>query len=96
MKKEMQKIRGKVVLIGQNPEGDCVYSEILDWSDYYEGLHVWDDDESIRKLRLQKLRGFIFNDDGVLDQEVESIFDLDTGIYKTGFARFADGTVQNH
>ena len=40
------------------------------------------------------MKGYLFNADGVLDQEFESVFDLETGIYKTGSARFADGTVR--
>ena len=90
-----RKIKSKAVLIGYDPDGKCVYSEMLDLSDYYDGEHVWDEAEPVKKLRLQKVRGFLFDADGVLDQEFESVFDLSTGIYKTGFARFADGTVHN-
>jgi hypothetical protein len=89
------RIRSKAVLIGYDPEGNCVYSDIIDLSDYYDGEHVWDESEPVKRLRLQKMRGFLFDDDGVLAQEFESVFDLNTGIYNTGFARFADGTVRN-
>jgi len=88
-------IKNKAVLIGYNPEGKCVYSEIIDISDYYEGEHVWDRSEPVKQLRLQKVRGFLFNAQGILNQEFETIFDLDTGICKSGFARFADGTVRH-
>lgn len=37
-----RKIKSKAVLIGYDPDGKCVYSEILDLSDYYDGEHVWE------------------------------------------------------
>jgi hypothetical protein len=86
-------IKSTAILIGTDPEGKCVYSEILDLGDYYEGLHFWDNAKAVKKLRLSKMKGYLFNSKGVLDQEFESIFDLETGIYKSGQARFADGTV---
>lgn len=88
------KIKDKAILVGYNPKGKCVYSEIIELSEYYDGEHVWDSSGSIKKLRLQKLKGFLFDDKGVLDQEFESVFDLSTGIYTSGFRRFADGTIQ--
>lgn len=88
------KIKSKAVLIGYDPMGKCIYSDILDVSEYYDGEHIWDKSEKVKKLKLQKLRGFIFDPKGVLDQEFESTFDLSTGIYKGGSVRFADGTVQ--
>jgi hypothetical protein len=90
------KIKSKAVLIGYDPDGKCVYSDILDLSEHYDGEHVWDRSGPVRRLRLQKVRGFLFDSKGVLSQEFESIFDLTTGIFKTGYSRFADGTVQKH
>jgi hypothetical protein len=90
------KIKSKAVLIGCDPDGKCVYSDILDLSDYYDGEHVWDKSSQVRRLRLQKVRGFLFDSKGVLSQEFESVFDLETGVFKCGDARFADGTVQKH
>lgn len=89
-------IYDKAVLIGFDPEGRCIYSEIIELGDYYDGEHVWDRGESVRKLRLQRVRGFLFDSAGVLSQEFESVFDLSTGIYKSGYARFADGTFREH
>lgn len=88
------KIKRKAILIGYDPEEQCVYSEILDLSEYYDGVHVWDDGDKIRKLRLELMKGFLFDSDGKLDQEFESEFDLKTGIYRGGFARFSDGTIR--
>jgi hypothetical protein len=88
------KIKGMAILIGYNPEGKCVYSDILDLSDYYDGEHVWDKSQSVKRLKLQKVKGYLFDWDGNLDQEFESVFDLTTGIYKSGDCRFADGTVR--
>ena len=89
---DIPKIYDRAVLIGYNPEGQCVYSEILEFGDYYDGEHIWDTGANVVKLRLQKVRGFLFDSEGTLTQEFESIFDLSTGMYKSGHARFADGT----
>ena len=94
MKSKALKIRSTAILIGYDPEGNCIYSEALDLGDYYDDLHVWDKGENVKKMRLQRMKGYLFNSEGVLDQEFESVFDLETGIYKTGSARFADGTVR--
>ena len=90
------KIKYKAVLIGYDPDGKCVYSDILELSDYYDGEHVWDQSGPVKQLRLQKVRGFLFDSKGVLSQEFESIFDLTTGIFKSGYTRFADGTVKKY
>ena len=88
------RIKGMAILIGYNPDGKCVYSDILDLSDYYDGEHVWDQDTSVKRLKLQRVKGYLFDSDGNLDQEFESVFDLATGIYKSGRTRYADGTVR--
>jgi hypothetical protein len=90
------KIKSKAILIGYDPDGKCVYSDIRDLSDYYDGEHVWDTSGPVKRLRLQKVRGFLFDSKGVLYQEFESIFDLKTGRFKRGHARLADGTIQKH
>lgn len=89
----MPKIKDKAILIGYDPKGKCVYSEILGFLDYYEGLHVWDYGKGIKKLRMKKLKGYLFDSNGILSQEFESNFDLRSGRFKSGYARFADGTV---
>ncbi len=88
------KITDKAILIGFDPKGMCIYSEMIDLSDYYDGEHVWDRAESVKKLKLEKVRGMLFDSDGILEQEFESVFDLKTGIYKSGYTRYADGTVR--
>jgi hypothetical protein len=90
------KIKSKAVLIGYDPDGKCVYSDILDLSDYYDGEHVWDKSGSVKRLRLQRVRGFLFDSKGVLSQEFESIFDLEAGVFKRGYSRHADGRVNKH
>ncbi len=85
-------IRGRAILIGYTPEGKCAYNIDIDLSDYYDGEHVWDSAVGIKRLGLEKLHGYLFDLDGGLDQEFESTFDLESGIYKKGWARFADGT----
>jgi hypothetical protein len=89
-------IKGKAILIGYDRMGKCVYSDILDLSDYYDGEHVWDRSSSIKKLRLVKLNGFLFDSKGVLDQVFENTFDLQTGAIKNSHVRHSDGTVYDH
>jgi hypothetical protein len=89
------KIKGLALLIGYNPDNKCVYSDILDISDYYDGEHPWDDSKSVKKLRLSRVKGYLFSPKGVLDQEFETHFDIETGMYKASQTRFADGTVKN-
>jgi len=88
------KIKDKAILIGYDPENKCVYSDILDLWNYYDGEHLWDNDEMVKKLRLKRMKGFLFNSAGILDQEFESVFDLNTGIYTSGYSKFADGTIR--
>ena len=54
---EAAKIKSTAVLIGYNPDGQCVYSEILELSDYYDRDHVWDDGASIKTLKMHRVRG---------------------------------------
>jgi hypothetical protein len=77
-----------------NPNGKCVYSAVMELSDYYDGKHVWDTGASVRRLRFQRIMGYLFDAKGNLEQEFERVFDLKTGVYKSGHARFADGTVR--
>ena len=86
------RIKSTAVLIGYNPDGHRVYSDILDLSDYYDSEHVWDKAASVKRLKLQKVKGYLFDGEGNLDQEFESIFDLSTGILRSGRTRYADGT----
>jgi hypothetical protein len=86
------RIKSTAILIGYNPYGQCVYSEIMDLLDYYDGEHVWDDAASVKRLKLHKIKGYLFGSDGKLDQEFESVFDLSAGSYESGRIRFADGT----
>jgi hypothetical protein len=88
------RITSKAILIGYDPHGTCVYSQVLELSDYYDRQHVWDRANGAKRLNLQRVKGYLFDADGAIDQEFESIFDVDTGIYKTGTTRYADGTLK--
>jgi hypothetical protein len=88
------RIRSIAVLIGYDRDGKCVYSDILELSDYYDGEHVWDQAASVKKLKLERVKGYLFDSAGNLDQEFESVFDLSTGIYKGGYTKYADGTTR--
>ncbi len=86
-------IKSKAVLVGLSPENECVYSEIISLDEYWDGEHVWDSDKGIKKLRLVKLKGLLFDSKGALVQEFESDFDLITGAFSKGWTRHADGTL---
>jgi hypothetical protein len=81
------------MLVGLSPENECVYSEIISLDEYWDEEHAWDSDKEIKKLRLAKLKGFLFDSQGALLQEFESHFDLKTGTYAKGWTRHADGTL---
>ena len=89
-------ITDTAVLIGFSPEGKCVYSESMRLGKYWDGDHVWDSDDHVKRLRLEKLRGYLFDSNGDLLQEFESTFDLARGTFAGGWARHADGTFQEH
>ena len=86
------RIKSTAFLIGFDPKGRCVYSDILDLSDYYDGEHVWDKPATVKRLKLQRVKGYLFDSRGGLYQEFESIFDLTTGCFESGRTRHADGT----
>ncbi len=88
-------ITDTAVLIGFSPEGKCVYSESIPLGEYWDGEHAWDNGEDVKRLRLEKLRGYLFDSNGDLLQEFESTFDLNRGIYAGGWARHSDGTFQD-
>jgi hypothetical protein len=64
--------------------------------EYYDGDHVWDHSTPIKRLKLQRMKGYLFGSEGVLNQEFEAVFDLNTGKYAGGYERFADGTEHRH
>lgn len=89
-------ITDTAVLIGLAPEGKCVYSASIPLQEYWDGEHPWDDDKTVIGLRLEKLRGFLFDESGELFQEFETTFDLNDGIFLKGWAKKADGSIQEH
>jgi hypothetical protein len=86
------KLKSTAILIGYDPDGRCVYSDVMELSVYYDGEHVWDNGASVKRLRLHRLKGYLFDGDGNLDQELETVFDLSTGSFKSGHTKYADGT----
>jgi hypothetical protein len=84
------------VLIGFSPEGECVYSAMMPLGDYWDGEHAWDSTVGLQELRLQTLKGYLFDSTGQLLQEFESTFNLSSGIFERGWARHADRTYQEH
>lgn len=93
-KKEPRSITNRAILIGYDPEGGCVYNASMPLDEYFDGEHPWDSGAQVKALRLYKVHGYLFGSEGELEQEFESTFDLETGIFTKGWARRADGTVQ--
>ena len=89
-------LRDIAVLIGLNSHGKCVYSAQMPLGDYWDGEHPWDDDEEIIKLQLERVRGYLFDSEGGLQQEFESVFDPATGRFVSGWAKDDEGAVQHH
>ena len=80
------------VLVGWSPEGKCVYSAAIPLGEYWDGDHAWDRPEDVQRLRLEKLRGFLFDSKATLIQEFESNFDVRSGRFINGWNKHADGT----
>lgn len=89
------RMKDRAVLIGFNPDANCVYSEAIPLDEYWDGAHVWDSEKQIKKLKLQKVLGFLFGSKGNLLQQFETTFNVDTGMICGGWVRHEDGTVQN-
>ncbi len=90
------KLKDKVLLVGYNANGQSVYTDFLSVHKYYDGEHPWDDDTAIKALALKTVHGFIFNDSGVLEQEFESNFNPETGVFESGWQRDEDGVISGN
>jgi hypothetical protein len=78
-------------LCGYNAEGFVVYSESLDRGEYWDGEHVWDSYDRIRALGMVKLIGKLYDENGLLYQEFESVYSP-SGELVGGKESWADGT----
>ena len=90
-----RRIADTAVLVGTEPDGECVYSALLPLTEYWDGKHPWDDSEQVKSLRLARLQGFLFGQSGELLQQFESKFSLETGIFQSGWAKHSDGSLQS-
>jgi hypothetical protein len=91
-----RELKDTALLIGYDSEGACVYSAQMPLVDYWNGDHPWDTDDGVRGLRLVKVRGYLFGESGDQLQEFETIFDSQTGLYKSSWAKHSDGTFREH
>jgi len=82
-------------MVGYNERDQSVYSAFMSVEQYYDGDHPWDDGDQIKKLSLKTVHGYIFNDQGGLEQEFESHFNLETGIYERGWQRDEQGVISD-
>jgi hypothetical protein len=90
------KLKDKVIMVGYNVQGQSVYTAFMSVHQYYDGLHPWDDSAKIKELSLKTVHGYIFNDTGGLEQEFESNFNLETGIFENGWHRDDEGVITKH
>jgi hypothetical protein len=90
-----KKLKDKVILVGYNELGQSVYSAFMSVHQYYDGEHPWDNSNQIRLLSLKTVHGYIFNDAGKLEQEFESNFNLETGIFERGWQKDEEGLVSD-
>lgn len=84
-------LNDKVFLIGYDPEDRCVYRALLSVSDYYDGEHPWDSKRKSQALRLRRLHGHIFDEEGKLVQEFETLSNAETGVHESGWSRDETG-----
>ena len=75
-------ITDTAVLIGWSPDGKCVYSAAIPLGQYSDGEHVWDNLDDVKRLRLEKLRGFLFDSTATLIQEFEATLTFIRSIHK--------------
>ena len=77
-----------VSLFGYDKYGKTVYSEKIPIDDYYDGQHIWDSSDEVKKLGMVKLVGKLYDSDGILTQEFENSYSEKTGEYIGGIATF--------
>lgn len=79
------------VLTGYDENGTVVYQQSLALAEYWDGEHVWDSSEGVRKLRLAKIIGVLYESDGTVFQQFETAFSPTTGKYLGSKGRHGDG-----
>jgi hypothetical protein len=92
MKRAHKFIKDVVVLVGQNPRGELVYSDSLTWHEYYDNDHIWDNPETIAKNGMTRLRGMLFDNRGNLSQEFDNKYSKN-GKLIGGWVRHKDGVI---
>lgn len=86
--------RDVVFLHGFDLNGNQVVEQQLSWETYYDGSSpLIDSREHRRGLKIRRVIGIIFGEDGVVSQRFENQYD-EWGQYKHGKSVFADDTVQ--
>lgn len=85
-------LRDTAKLIGFDQFDDIVYSVRLPLNEYYDGEHPWDSTEGVRALNMVRVTGQLFDADGNIYQEFESLFSPDEGKYIGGWIKYDDGT----
>lgn len=73
-RRRRKKPRSVVFIKGYNALNQLVLEETLSWDEYYEETgHIIDDTDRIRELGIVRIKGELFDSDGVLAQEFETI-----------------------
>jgi len=84
-----------LMMIGYNPDGVCVYSAYMSIHDYDDADHPWDDEETVKSMLLKRVHGYLFDNQGSLEQEFECHFNLESGIFENGWSRNSEGIINN-
>ena len=81
------------VLIGWSPDGKCVYSAAIPLGQYWDGEHVWENLDDVKRLRLEKLRGLLFDSTATLIQALKATLTFVRSIHNW-LENARDGTYQ--
>ncbi len=80
------------IIVGYDKEDNIVYDETMSLDEYYDGAHLWDDNEKISKIGLVRIQGKLYGPEGKLFQDFESAFSKQTGEYIGDKTVYDDGT----
>jgi hypothetical protein len=64
----------------------------MELGDYWDGEHPWDKAATVVALRLARVQGFLFGQEGQLLQQFESRFNVESGALESAWAIHEDGT----
>lgn len=88
------KLKRKVLLVGRNKKGKCVYTDFLTVGAYYGKTHPWDNEATVIEYKLHTVHGMLFDDAGAVEHEFETTFNSKSGEYVKAWTRDSKGKVR--